>query len=372
MSCIINLTDLTLQHRQLIQQILHLTPLANFNDQQKKESFEFYQIIGSTIHLPFMIAASIFNIVPNRHDFTQINIDFTGTLRDYQIPVFAQALKLLEKNSACILGLATGLGKSILAARIACQLKLLTVVMIPRFTIATQWVNTFEMYTNAKIWFVGENKVDDYDIIVCMDQRWSKINESIRKKVGLLVIDEAHMFCTVGHVNALLAFQPKYIVAETATLERDDELHQMIYALTGEEGIFIETTKLFNVKKILTNTKVKRKNNYQVKTDYLKLVHDTLFDSRRNDIICNIVKHHPTFSILILTSLVDHVALLYDRLKDTESCEYLCGKKQDYKDSRVLIGTTHKIGTGFDQASSCRDFKGVKFNLLILVCSIKK
>ncbi len=370
MASIVELKNLTLQHRQLIQQILHLTPVSNFNDQQKKESFEFYKVENQYIYLPLTIASAIFGAPI--FNFTKINLDFTGKLRDYQIPVFEQSIKLLDKNNCCILGLHPGFGKTAIAARIACEYQLLTVILVPRIPIARQWVNTFEQYTTAKIWFVGENKVDDYNVIICMDQRWSKIESSIRKQVGLLVIDEAHMFCTVGHVDALLAFQPKYIIAETATLERDDELHQMIYALTGEEGIFIETTKKFTVKKILTNTKVKRKLNYQGKTDYLKLVHDTLFNDRRNDIICNIVRHHPDHSILILTSLVDHVALLYNQLKDSESCEFLCGKKQDYKDSRVLIGTTHKIGTGFDQASSCRDFKGTQFNLLILVCSIKK
>ena len=52
--------------------------------------------------------------------------------------------------------------------------------------------------------------------------------------------------------------------------------------------------------------------------------------------------------------------------------EVLCGKKKSYIESKVLIGTMSKIGTGFDQSSACENYSGKRFNLLILTSSIKK
>jgi hypothetical protein len=74
-----------------------------------------------------------------------------------------------------------------------------------------------------------------------------------------------------------------------------------------------------------------------------------------------------------LTSLVDHVMLIYEKLVANKiPCDYLCSTKKTYQDAAVLIGSLSKIGTGMDQATSCPTYDGRPFDLLILVCSIKK
>lgn len=211
------------------------------------------------------------------------------------------------------------------------------------------------------------------DVIICMDTRYNQIPGEMRDSCGFLIIDEAHSFCTPTHVQCLLSFHPKYIVMETGSLERDDGLHSMIYAMAGNHGIHIESNKPFNVMKIVTNTKPLRVMNRFGGIDYTKLIRDTLMDERRNDIIINIVLENLNFKILILTSLKDHTLLLHDILeKKNVSCDYLCGTKKGYIDSNVLLGTVSKIGTGFDPATSCPTYAGKPFDLLLLVCSIKK
>jgi hypothetical protein len=125
--------------------------------------------------------------------------------------------------------------------------------------------------------------------------------------------------------------------------------------------------------KIITNTKPFRKFNRMGNIDWTSLVQNTLMDERRNDIIFNIISKNLNHKILILTALKDHATLLYDGLVNRKiSCDFLCGTKKGYIDSNVLIGTTSKIGTGFDPATSCPTYQGTPFDLLLLVCSIKK
>jgi len=58
-------------------------------------------------------------------------------------------------------------------------------------------------------------------------------------------------------------------------------------------------------------------------------------------------------------------------LKSTESVAKLTKDKDTYRSSRVLIGTFSKIGTGFDEATSCIDFDGRRIDMLIMVGSTK-
>jgi hypothetical protein len=107
--------------------------------------------------------------------------------------------------------------------------------------------------------------------------------------------------------------------------------------------------------------------------DWCTLVNNTLMDERRNNIIFNIISKNLDRKILILTALKDHATLLYDGLISRKiTCDFLCGTKKGYIDSNVLVGTTSKIGTGFDPATSCPTYEGRPFDLLLLVCSIKK
>ncbi|HSW76551.1 MAG TPA: DEAD/DEAH box helicase family protein [Candidatus Saccharimonadales bacterium] len=369
----------TLNHEQRASIIKCLTFIykQDYNDNTVKEPLAFYVVNQHMLSLPYMFASSYFGIIPNmNHMYHQHTFQFHGTLRENQIPVFDEAKQQLETYGTTGLYLIVSYGKMIIGTALAAYLKRFTVVLIVNTTLLHQWVTTFTKYTNAKVCLVdNENEEIDYnqyDVIVCMDTRYHKIPLAVRQKVATLIIDEAHLFCTPKRVGCLLGFNPIYIIVETATPERDDEMHHMIYAMIGSHGIYRNNTKPFFVHKLLTNTSVERKMTRQQKIDYIKLQNHTLMDKRRNDIIVNLVKHHPDDHILILTSLINHVHVLYEQIKLFDSCDTMCGNKKSYDDCRVLIGTTHKIGTGFDQETFCKSYNGVRFNILILAFSIKK
>jgi hypothetical protein len=350
-------------------------PKSKYNRAAQPEPVLFYRNDNDVIHLPYLFAASLLQICPNIDiNFPRVTIDFTGKLRENQISVESESWDQLQSLGTSTIGVDPGFGKTVLGAKLSSRAKLLTVVFVHREILTVQWKKTFEDNTNAGVWVVGDkNPPSACDVIICMDTRWNLIPKHMRDMVGFLIIDEAHAFCTPTHVDALLAFHPKYILAETATLERDDGMHAMIIAICGDHGVYRENNKPFAVIKINTNTKPVRKLNYQGGVDWAALVRVTLLDERRNKIILNLVAANPNNTVLILTSLVDHAMLLNECLvKMGISCDYMCGNRKSYNDCRVLVGTTSKIGTGFDQATACPNYSGKRFDLLILSCSIKK
>lgn len=363
----------------VIRTMLSLYPANSYNKYNryyKPQPIIFYIEENNIMYLPYLFAASLFQIIPNlniQHIIT--NLNFTGTLRDYQIPVEEEAWTHLEKLGTTTLGLRPGFGKTIVSAKLASRIKLLTVVLVNRTILLNQWKYTFETYTNARVWVIdNSSKIPTYyDVIICMDTRWHLIPIEIRNLCGILIIDESHLFFTAGHVKCLLAFPVKYIIMNSATLLRDDELHSMGYALCGEHGVFREINQPFTVMKLNTNTKPVRSFNRQGGVDWTALVAATLMDERRNRIIFEVVRRNLQYKILILTALRDHATLLHDGIdKMGITCDYLCGNKKGYIDSNVLVGTCSKIGTGFDPATSCPTYAGRPFDLLILACSMKK
>jgi len=384
MSVVIKRDELTEEKINLIRKFLFLQPKEKFNygshhSTPKSDPVLFYSVVEghggeNYVFIPYRFSEVLLG--ENRNlsgSYTPSVFEFTGALRDYQAEDMPLALEMLEKHGTVSLGYYPGYGKTLISSYIASKYKLLTVVLMHRITFIKQWYKTFTKFTNARLWMVGEEeKPPIFNVIVCLDERVGKIPVEIRNRVGMMVIDEAHAFCTKKQAPRLLSFHPKYIIALSATLERDDGMHEMIYAMCGDHRITREMKKEFHVYKVDTGIKGIRKDRKGGKgVEWHPLAKSLAFNDERNRMIVAMALKNPTHKIVILTGYVSHTKLLHKTLSDLgESVDYLCGNKKNYKNSRVLIGTIDKIGTGFDEESFCDDFNGVKINLGILAHSI--
>lgn len=375
MSCVVPIIQLSSLQIEQIKTLLHFqSPVISKHQRSVPPAIRFYVRHQDHIYLPFLFTSSLLQIVPNGElIYPERSINFIGTLRDYQIPVQEEAWEQIQTYGTTILGLYPGFGKTALSSYFVSRLQGLTVVLLPREILIKQWLKTFQDNITARVAVVGvDSFTEDIDILICMDTRVNKIPIEIRKTVKVLIIDEAHMLCTPERVNTLLAFHPQYVIALSATLERDDENHRMIHAMCGEHGVFRQSTKPFQVVKILTGVKPERQSNKGV-LDWAHLVLTTLMSERRNHLILHLIRQENDRKILILTSRTDHAKYLCDFLNSTQiPADYMCGRKGSYDDVGVVIGTFYKIGTGFDPATSCANYQGRPFDLLILVCSMKK
>lgn len=388
MSVVVKCSALTKDHINIINDLLFLQPKEKYNFGGKKKCkavkpIEFRQIITSPvdgenyIFLPYRFAAQLFgkNIAAERI-YTPSVFKFTGTLRDYQAEDIGEFVKHLEEYSTTTLCCSPGYGKTIISAYLAAKYSLLTLVIFTATTLLKQWKNTFEKFTTAKVWIVGEEAMPPlFNVIICLDKRVEKIPVDIRNRIGMFIIDEAHIMCTPSQVDRLLGFHPRYIIAATATLKRDDGMHEMIYAMCGNHCVVRDIKKDFHVYKIETGIKGVRKDRTDGKRgiQWHPLAKSLAFSNERNQMIVAMALKNPSYKILILTGYRAHTTLLHRTFVELgESVDYLCGPKKNYHDSRILIGTISKIGTGFDEASFCDDYNGVKINLGILTHSIAK
>jgi len=339
----------------------------------------FYKVYSGELYLPRVVGILLLkDLLGNffkTKNYLPFSIKFTGTLRDYQIPVVDNCLSHLKSSGTVTIEVPPASGKTIIACKLSSELGLLTAVIVPREIIARQWVKSFGEKTDAKIWMVGEEMPEVFDVIVCMKERYEKINPNVRERVGTLIIDEAHMFCTPESVGILLCFSPLYIIAETAGLRRKNGLHVMIQSIVGNHVVDGIPLKKFKVYKINLPFKGVRERNTKGGVKWSSLMQSVLYNPERDKVITEIIhnqisKHGKKF--IVLTSETKHVGLLNGKFKEKGlKTDFMAGRKSEYYEGDVLVGNIPKIGTGFDESNSCKDFSGIPANCLAIVSSIK-
>lgn len=343
-----------------------------------KDPILFYLVEQDEVIIPYKFSEILMGKKANGDKiFPSIPFEFKGNLiRDEykdQPEVAKEALEQLKQHGTTLLGLFPGFGKTVLAAYLASQFGLITLVLYNRVHLGPQWEATFKEFTNANIWTVGTTQPEVYNVILCMDTQFEKIPPEIRRCIGCLIVDEAHSFCTPTQVKCLLGTEPLYIIFATATPERkSDGMHSMIHAICGTHGVFRKSKKPFTVVRFLTGIKPEIKTNRQGTMDWSNVVSQLCKNETRNGYILSLIQNNSEFKILVLTWHKEHAFNLYTWLKELgHSVAVLAGNKRVYSDSRILIGTISKIGTGFDEKYACSDFGGVRINMLLLVGSTK-
>ncbi len=372
--------------------------------------------VEKTVRFPFFTIMEKVGEKPNRdREFPKLKQKglpkFHAELRDYQEEAAQEAYEQLKKFATTTLNFQPGWGKTILGAWLAGKCNGPTFVLTHRLEIAEAWVKTFKLcfpQYSKSIWLVGENefeqgitlprkcknessssKVPDgntsncgkckeclkEDIYVpcftiCMYLRIEKVPSFILDSITTLIVDEAHLFCTYDKVGCLLATRPKFIIIETATLNRSNMMHSMMYKLAGEHNVTRAANKPFRIYKILTGIKVQTTQGARG-IDFGNFTKSLVKHNERNEMILDCIKCNPHRKIMILTRQKDHVEILKSLLEENDiEVDTLYGSKKGYIDSHVLIGTIPKMGVGFDEKNACISFGGRESDLLLLVTSI--
>nr|QBK90581.1 MAG: A18-like helicase [Pithovirus LCPAC104] len=364
----------TKEHRETIFSHLFLTPkksnYSNILGRSENKGFLFAKIFDDDILLPYFYGKKLLNI--KQKDHKTVSFNFKGELYDFQKSVSEDAIEHLKKYNTTTLNVYTAFGKTITGLYLATYLKRKTLILYHRTILEKTWKSTIEDFSDCKLWIVGNEMPEEFDIIMSMDTRFNKIPKNVIDSIGTLIIDEAHAFCTPSRISILLGTEPEFIISLTATFERENNMEIMIQSMCGLHKIFKISKKPFNVYKVNTGINFEIPLNKQLKPDWNNIVAKLIQNDKRNDIIINLVEKNKEYKILILTSRKKHVDILFKRLTDLKkSVDYMYGNKKKYTDSDILIGTISKIGTGFDEKSFAENFNGFRINLLIIVISIK-
>jgi len=327
------------------------------------------------IQLPYSFARALLKIpIPNYHP--PASYEFTKKLYPSQVQVADDAITHLKQYGTTTLNLYTGFGKTVLGAYLGAWSKKITLVLYTNTILQPQWLSTFKNFTNARIWVIGEDKEPPKlgpHVILCMSTRVRKIHPNYLKHIGTVVYDEADTFCTPGRLDCLLGITPKYAIAATATLERDDGMENMITAVCGTHTIKKISKKPFIVYKWMTGVIIHQVKNVRGVTDWNKVTLDQSRSRERNLQILSLIRSNMERKILVLTRRKDDHAIPLAKWFSQMglNVDYMAGTKKNYSDSHVLVGTFSKIGRGFDEKAACDNYSGIRIDLLILVGSVK-
>ena len=295
---------------------------------------------------------------------------FVGEFRDYQEDIIEELWDQLAEHCTTTMSLPPGWGKTMASSYLGWRLGLRMIVFIPLVTLIPSWKTTFRTFLPGfKVWVVGEGSCsDDVDIILCMDGRFANIPKKIIPTIGTMIVDEAHMLCTITRVNMFLSVKPKYIIMVSATLKKANGFEQMSYHMAGSHGVYRVSKIPYDVYIVDTGFAVDEEYGDEG-VKIAKMRQAISKNTLSQDIVCNILMMNCNYyKTMCLRMVKEGIPAFVNKVRDCGiTCDSMFGSKGKYENSQVLVGTQQKMGTGFDEATACMDFykNPVKSDLMI-------
>lgn len=373
MSLKIPIKDLTPEEQSKIRKDLTFKFYNHFSEDYSTISI--YNAYEGQVLLPFSYARMFLRdkgiTSINFKSHHPCNSKFKGNFLENQVPVYNQALEILNSSGIVVLKLSTGFGKTFTAIALACALGLKTVVVTHSITLFSQWQKSLK------------DLVDGKGISIQMEKQINKLSLEEKKSFGCVIVDEVHEFFN-ERFSRVLEFVPKFMILLSATPEARGK-GKMLEAIVGDLSTRMITTsakKEIRVVQYLTSFEIKYKNNTRGKVDYNDFLMKLLLNEERNAVIVAIIQKilsNPENKMIVITSRVEHCKTLNSLLDQKQiSSEVLIRSRKSKVTgtSRVLIGNYHKMGVGFDEKNFFSDLfdsgDGKLSNIVMIATSIKE
>jgi superfamily II DNA or RNA helicase len=203
-------------------------------------SFNVFQETEQHLVLPRFFAKTEFKD-ENYQNQIKINnpreFSFKGSLRDYQEKIISEIIPKIKDFGGGLLSIPTGRGKTILAVKLACELKLKTLFIVHKTFFLEQTKEKYEQFSNAKIGILQQNTIDieDKDVVIGMLQSICSrdYGEKIMGQFDLVIFDECHHMSSREFSKALTKIMPVYTVGLSATPKRSDGLEKVFHWYAG-------------------------------------------------------------------------------------------------------------------------------------------
>lgn len=288
---------------------------------------------------------------------------FNATFRDYQEAEIDKIFADLNRYGSTTLGFPPGWGKTMFGLFCIWRLGLRGIVLMSMIPVLNGWIESAkEFMPNFKVWVVDSRTEcpEDVDIILCMDERFKYIPRHILPTIGTFIADEFHMLCTEPRVNIFLSLFPKYVILETATLEQA-KYFKMAHKLAGEHGHFKISDKPYNVYLIKTGIRVKEVKQKIGRDEYLSIskMRQSLQENEfRQSILLNVLmlncEYHRIICLRMVTKSINEFV---EKIRACGiTCDSLYGNKKKCINSQVTVGTSQKMGVGYDEKMALIDF----------------
>jgi superfamily II DNA or RNA helicase len=316
-----------------------------------------YEKRGKIICLPFSYGNTNFRNPVTVNINTDSPPNFKGELRQHQNLLVEKTVPLLATTGSAILSAYTGAGKTITAIYIACMLRQKTLVITNKLVLIDQWQQAIKQFVpDASVQYITNPKKyiknDNATFFLINPLNIPKIPLDVFNDMETVIIDELHQVITPKLCKNLFCVTPTFLIGLSATPYRPDPYNKAIGFFFGDK---IVGTKLQKKHKVYTlKTKfIPNSVSTPQGLNWNEVLQSQALDEKRNKLIVNAISLFPDRVWLILVKRIVHAELLVEQFtKAGLECETLLRDKVTYnRDAKILIGTTSKIGVGFDHAA---------------------
>jgi superfamily II DNA or RNA helicase len=320
----------------------------------KTQAIEIFSVEGEHVIIPFSFAIKLGFKKPKATIYNKINIPFSGSLRSMQKEIKDEAITNLNTYGATLISCYPGFGKTILSIYIASKIGLQTIIIVNRVVLMKQWKEAIENFcgANAKVFICDSKKqyVPNCDFYICNAINVKKIEEECLKTIGTVIVDEAHLIMSSVLSQSLRFLFPKYLIGLSATPYRTDGFNILLDHYFTENKIIRKMHQPHLVYKINTTFTPEIEYDRNGNLNWGKIIEAQSLNEDRNNLIIKIIQQFKDRTFLILTKRVEGANILLEKLKIiNESVDTFIESKTEFdRHCRILIGTTSKVGVGFD------------------------
>ncbi|WP_102145509.1 DEAD/DEAH box helicase [Mycobacterium hubeiense] len=323
---------------------------------------------GSTLHIDDK------RVVGDTHEFT-----CAAELRPEQ----AGAARHLVEEDISVLIAAPGLGKTVIACAAIASRSTSTLVLVDRKALAEQWRDRLQEYLGFKCGQIGGGRskttgIIDIALLPTLARRDNI--EELTAGYGFVIVDECHHIAASAFFHVLNRIPARYWLGLTATPERRDGLEDLIYHQLGSHHVTLEAPGAGQLPSADANLLVPHpvlhvhptQFRYVGPADpsapggmaeiYRALVAD---EARLDQVVSDVlVAHADGANILVLTTWIDHLNAIAERLRTVGKSVIVLSGQMKAKQRReiseqlanhsadaeplLIVGSSSFIGEGFD------------------------
>ena len=340
----ISKNELTIEQQKQIRNDLTIKPFimgSPINNSDGNKTFPVYRESSNKFYVPHYYGVEKYG-QPKQYKISEgidINVDFAGTLRDYQEPVVNKFIDhcVTVRYGGGLLELPCAWGKTSASLYILSKLRKKTLVIVHKEFLMNQWIERIQQFLpNARIGKIQGPiiDIDDKDIVLCMLQSLisKDYDQNVFDNFGLTVLDEVHHISSQTFSKSLFKVVTKFMLGLSATMERKDGTTSVFKMFLGEV--------IFKAEKKNEHKVEVRAITYKVNDDEFN---DTILDYRgkpqNSSMISKLCEYNRRTEFIIKT-LCDFISVdnvdkkiitqhKLDMDKSVPNCQ-LCNKNTNY------------------------------------------
>lgn len=354
-----------------IKKDLTMTPFTLPGFQQDIKKFKLYQENSNKLYLPKSYAFKRFgkpDVDKLENSGDNIDIEFSGSMRDNQLPVIDTFMKSCERQGGGLICLGCGYGKTIISLKIVSLLKKKTLIVVHKEFLLNQWLERInEFLPQARVGRIQQNKVDiqDKDIVIAMLQSISMKDypKDTFDSFGFVALDECHHLGAEVFSKALPKITCKFMLGLTATPDRKDGMKKVFEYYLGDIVFCIRGREPEKVLVRLINYHCQDQQycqeqfNFKGQINAPKMINQLAEDPIRLQLIIKqiqvcILEHR---KILILSDRRNHLTECKEAIDKLGVCStgyYVGGSKpetlKESEEKDVILGTYSMASEGMD------------------------